>query len=97
MDKAQGAAALAIIANLHKQLGAPGLSAADHSRLLVPVYGITWNRNVIRTVTTNELNRLFVWLRNSLLPAREYERLTTFFYRSFSASNQFFPRCGNGS
>ena len=71
LDKAQGAAALIVIAHIQKQLGTPGLTRAAHSQLLIPIYGLTWNRNVIGIVTTNELNRLFVRLRNSLLPERE--------------------------
>ena len=90
-DKATGEAARVVIANLQKQLGTPGLSAGAHTKLLIPVYGLNWNRNVIRFVATNELNNLFVRLRNSALPKVEYDRLTTFFNRAFAASNLFPP------
>ena len=75
------------IADLQRNLGTPRLTASDHAKLLTPVYGLTWNRNVITTATANEIARLFVRIRNSH-PSERIRAVNDIFNRASEASNQ---------
>ena len=78
LDAAEAAAARVVLGKLNLQLALRDVSARGLSQSPAPLYGVTWNRDVINLVAQDPVNNLFVRLRNSFLPRAEYDRLSTF-------------------
>ena len=83
IDLARAASAVIILDDLMKKLNTAGLLPSAIPPLLIPVYGITWNRRVLAAVTTKKINDLCKQLRNLQLKRSEYDRLTAFFKQAF--------------
>ena len=90
VDPAVAQAAALAWGHLARQVAGPEASAAKLAQAIVPVYGISWNRNVITSQVvggTNEINRVLCLLRNSNLVRSEYVRLAAFMKRAYSRSS----------
>ena len=97
VDSAVAQAAALAWGHLARQVADPEASAAKLAQAIVPVYGISWNRNVITSQAvggTNEINRVLCLLRNSNLARSEYVRLAAFMKRAYSHSSLFPPEMG---
>ena len=88
-DFARAEAAEIVSNTLSKQLGSPNLTSAAMAQLLVPLYGLTWNRHILGLVTTDRINKLMQRLRNLQLKRSEYDRLSAFSQQAFVASPVF--------
>ena len=91
IDLARAESAIIILDDLTKKLGTIGLSPSAIPQLLIPLYGITWNRRVLAAVTTKRINQLCQLLRHLKLKCSEYERLTAFFKQAFITAAQLPP------
>ena len=99
VDPAVAQAAALAWGHLARQVAGPEASAAKLAQAIVPVYGISWNRNVITSQVvggTNEINRVLCLLRNSNLARSEYARLAAFMKRAYSHSSLFPLKWANG-
>ena len=83
IDLARAESAVIILDDLTKKLGTIGLCPSAIPKLLIPLYGVTWNRRVLAVVTTKRINQLFQLLRHLQLRKSEYDRLTAFFQQAF--------------
>ena len=94
VDSAASEAAGLVWGHLARQLAGPSASAAKLARALVPVYGMTWNREVTTSPAVggaNEINRVLCLLRNSNLVRSEYDCLAAFMVQAYSHSSISFP------
>ena len=67
IDTAAAAAGKVVLEKLNLQLGQRDITDRGLSQAPIPLYGITWNRDVIDLVAKDSINQLFVRLRNSPL------------------------------
>ena len=58
-------------------------------KAIIPVFGIRWNAQVIRRITSNRLCKILCSLRNSKLDALTYRRLTLFWHSASETSSDF--------
>ena len=86
LDTAAAAAAKVVLEKLNRQLAQRDISARDLSQAVVPLFGSTWNRNVINLVVKDSINKLFARLRNSPLPRADYDRLSAFFKKAYATA-----------
>ena len=95
-DSALGAAAALIWSNLIRVVADREAPARLVSQAMKPVYGIAWNRAVIKLVKGEVANDTLCKLRGSLLPRREYGRLAIFLKGDFSAASELPPELLKG-
>ena len=88
-DTAIAAAADVAWANLARTIGNRNLAPAEVRAAVLAVYGIRWNRAVLRALTTDRINRDHARLRNSDFPEQEYGRLSAFLKDAYAASSAF--------
>lgn len=91
MEVAQTAAATLVVDHLSKVLGSPSFPPSAIAGALTPFYGVTWNRKVLTSITTNRMNYELGRLRRSSCPAGEYDRLTAFLLQAYLAHGLFPP------
>ena len=71
--------------------GRPGPVTCGFPQLLIPIYGITWNRRISGMVTTDRINKLMRLMRNLGLKQSGYDRLSDFPQRAYATSPVFPP------
>ena len=86
LDAASASAAKVVLEKMNRQMGHRDISAIELSQSPIPLYGITWNRDVINLVANDSIINLYVRLRNSPLPRAEYDRLSTFYKKAYGDS-----------
>ena len=91
-DFARADAAKIVSDTLSKQLGGPGLSSSAMAQILIPLYGLTWNRHILGLVTTDRINILMQRLRCLQLQQSEYYLLSAFSQQAYTAA----PRSPSG-
>ena len=65
LDAAAAAAGNVVMEKLNRHLGQRDISAREIPQALIPLHGITWNRDVINLVVKDSINQPFARLRNS--------------------------------
>ena len=83
IDSARAESAVVILGDLNKNLGPIGLCPSSIPKLLIPPYGIAWNRRALAAVTTKRINQLFQRHRHLKLKKSEYDRSSAFFQQDF--------------
>lgn len=71
--------------------GGPLASAPSIAKLPAPLYGTTWNSNILNIITTDRITKLMHRLRNLNLKQSEYGRLPDFFRQAYQADPVFPP------
>ena len=90
MDVATGEAAKLVISNLQRALAATTSPGNLILAALVPIFGIRWDAQVTRRVTSARLRSVLCSLRNSKLRALTYQRVSKL-WTADSATKTFFP------
>ena len=90
-DAAAAAAAKLIWGNLSRMISAPLTPANGIVPAIRPVYGVVWNRAVIKLLTTAPIHDALWNLRNSILPRSEYDRIEAFLNAAWSDAGEFQP------
>ena len=60
------------------KIGIPGITSAESAKAIIPVYGLTWNRNFVVAVATGVINKGRARLRNPPYSGRNTAALTPF-------------------
>ena len=90
-DAATAAAAKLVWGNLARLISDPLTHANRIVPEIRPVYGIVWNRAVIKFLTTAPINGALWKMRNSLLPRPECDSLADFLNAAWSGAGDFPP------
>ena len=91
ISMARAAEAKIVWDNLARQITARDVTSDALRSAVIAVYGISWGRAVITTLTANRINDLLALMRNSTFPAQEYARLTAFGVGGYAASSDYPP------
>ena len=91
IDSARSEAAIVALDNIGRQLGTSGLSESALRQMLIPLYGITWGRGVLKSVTNNRPNKPMQKLRNQRMKQSEYYLLEAFPHQACLGASVFPP------
>ena len=73
--------------HLARKVANPGIAAAQLARALLPVWGATWNRDVVTSDAvggTNIINSVCCMMRNFSLIRAEYDRVLAFLKEAYA-------------
>ena len=78
--------------NLARQVAPRNSTSAQLAHAAIPVYGVSWEKAVIRHLATNRINDILAMMRRSpSSPKKVYGRLAAFTLGDFAASGPFPP------
>ena len=76
---ATSAAASLVMDSMNRAANDPKATARGLAQAIFPAFGISWNRDIIQSLTRDAVNQLPLKLRNSPLPRLHYDRLAGMF------------------
>ena len=61
------------------------------SLALVPLFGISWSKKIIKAVKTHQIDELLAKIRNAASPRADYGRIADLFNMAFFTPTAFLP------
>ena len=91
MNLAIAAAASLVMDSMNRGANDPNATARILASAILPAFGISWNRDIIQSLTRNSVNQLMLKLRNSPLTLMRYENLAGVFKTAFCRPYSLLP------
>ena len=91
MNLAISAAASLVVGSMNRAANDPKSTARSLAAAILPAFGISWNRDIIQSLTRDAVNQLLVKLRNSPLPRMHYDKLAGMFETAFCRPYSLIP------
>ena len=77
--------------SMNRAANDPKATARSLMSAILPAFGISWNRDIIQSLTKNAVNNLLLKLRNSPLPRAHYDKLTDMFKTAYCHPYSLIP------